>query len=239
MKYYLKLLSIPLLFFGLYTSLFVLWEIFKLPPPEVFSEMVNVWFNKYGMFALLVASFLEGLLLIGSYFPGVFVIFLGVTAASSVFEAIVIVSVSTTGLLLSHVVNYFLGKYGWYKLLVRFGMKEAIQNSKVKLEKKGPIAIPLSYWLPSIGALTNTAAGIIQLNFRTFLMYSVLSSMFWYFITGGVFYLMGDKAFSLVVGGNGVAFVGLIVMVWIMVLVILDRREKKNLVLISKTLKGF
>jgi membrane protein DedA with SNARE-associated domain len=228
MRYYLRLLSLPLLFFFLYATLFLAWRIFDLPSPEAMTQIVDGWFNEYGLPALFVCSILEGLLLIGGYFPGVFVIFIGVVLADSPMEALLAMTVATAGLLISHIVNYLLGKYGWYKLLVKFGMRGAIEESKRKMEKRGPIAIPLSYWLPSIGALTNTAAGILQLRFRTFILYSVASSVFWYSIVGILVYLLGDKAISLSVGNSGMAVAFGIVAVWMLILLIMDKREKNS-----------
>lgn len=228
MKYYTKLLSVPLLFFLLYTSLFFIWSLFDLPPTERLVEIVGSFFDKYGLVALFISSIFEGILLLGSYFPGVFVIFLGVLVAESAFEAVVAVAVSTAGLLIAHICNYFLGKYGYYKLLVKFGMKDAIEESKAKLIKRGPIAIPLSYGLPSVGALTNTAAGIIHLPFKTFLKYSVASSIFWYSFVGFLVYRAGDSALSVATGGAGMILVYSIIGIWVVFLLVSDYLEKRK-----------
>lgn len=227
MKYYLRLLSVPLLFLILYSSLNLIWKVFELPPTEELVNIVGGWFDSYGFPALFLSSFLEGALLIGSYFPGVFVIFLGVLVADSAGEAVFSVTVCTIGLILAHISNYFLGKYGWYRLLVKFGMKDAIEQSKSKLEKRGPIAIPLSYWLPSIGALTNTAAGIIGMPFKKFLLYSVTSSIFWYSVVGFAVYAIGDGALEIAGGGTGNVYAFLIIGVWVLSLLFFDYRERK------------
>jgi membrane protein DedA with SNARE-associated domain len=228
MKYYLRLLSIPLLFFVLYTSLFLIWDIFNLPSTEELTSIVGDWFDKYGIPVLLFGSILEGMLLIGSYFPGVFVIFLGVIVADSPLEAVMVIVVATIGLLIAHAGNYFLGKYGWYRLLVKFGVKEAVEQAKKRLEKRGPIAIPLSYWLPSIGALTDTAAGIIQLSFRKFMTYSIVSSVFWYPLVGFVVYMIGDSALSIATGGTGMVVMYSIIGLWVITLLVVDHFEKRN-----------
>ncbi len=228
MRHYVKVLSVPLLFLLLYSSLNVIWNIFNLPPPDRLAEIVGGWFDTYGVPALFLASFLEGMLLVGSYFPGVFVIFLGVLVADSASGAALSVVVATLGLILAHILNYFMGKYGWYKLLVKFGMKDAIEQSKSRLEKRGPIAIPLSYWLPSIGALTNTAAGIIRMSFRKFLFYSIASSIFWYSLVGLVVYQIGDSALEVAGGGAGNLYVFSIIALWILIVLVLDFREKRS-----------
>ena len=228
-KYYVKLLSVPILFLIIYSTMFFSWGIFNFPAPEELVLLVRGWFDEYGFPALLLSSFLEGIMLIGAYFPGLIVIFLGVLVSETPVEAVTAVSVSTVGLITAHIFNYFLGRYGWYKILVKLGAKSAIERSKDRLEKKGAVAIPLSYWLPSIGALTNTAAGIIRFPFRKFLAYSVLSSIFWYSTVGLVVYLIGDSALSVATGGGkGTLIVYLVIVVWIAILLISDHRERKQ-----------
>ena len=70
MKYYLKLLSLPLYFLILFISLFVIWNIFDLPSAEVLSQHIEFYFDKFGLIVLLISAFIEGMLLFGGYFPG-------------------------------------------------------------------------------------------------------------------------------------------------------------------------
>jgi hypothetical protein len=89
-KYYIKLLSIPLLILVLYASLSLLWVIFNLPSPVEFTNIVEVWFATYGLPILFVSAILESILLIGSYFPGSLVIVISVILAQSVPEVILL-----------------------------------------------------------------------------------------------------------------------------------------------------
>ena len=228
MKYYYQLLSVPLFFLVLYFSLNVIWNVFDLPPVDELMGIVSEWFDRYGVPALFFGAFLEGLLLIGSYFPGVFVIFLGVLVADSSGDAIFAVFISTLGLVLAHISNYFLGKYGWYKLLTKLGMKDAIEQSKIKLEKRGLWAIPLSYWLPSIGALTNTAVGILGIPFKKFIICSITSSIFWYSVVGFIVYRSGESALEVAGGGAGNIYVFLIMGVWIAGLILFDFLKRRH-----------
>src|SRR3989344_4441336 len=162
LRHYLRLLSVPLALLAVYISLFIVWEMFDLPATQELGRMVKGWFNAYGLPALFVSAIIEGALLVGSYFPGVFVIFIGITLADSIPEAIAVMTVATIGLYIAHCLNYMLGKHGWYRLFVKFGLKSAIEQAQGKLVKRGPIAMFSSYWLPSAGALTDTAAGIMH-----------------------------------------------------------------------------
>jgi membrane protein DedA with SNARE-associated domain len=228
-KYYLKLLSIPLSFLALYLSLSIIWIIFNLPSPEELANIVKDLFGTYGLPVLFFSSIIESMLLLGGYFPGVFVIFISVIVATSIKEAIVVVTVATIGLLIGHSLSYFLGRYGWYNLLVKLGLKSSVDKAQANLIKKGPIAIFLSYWLPSAGALTDTAAGIIKMNYRRFLTYSIISSIFWNSLVGALVYILGNKALVLAApGAQGDFVIYLIITIWIAVLVLGDFRGKRK-----------
>jgi membrane protein DedA with SNARE-associated domain len=103
-------------------------------------------------------------------------------------------------------------------------MEGAVQAAKARLINKGPIAILSSYWMPSIGALTNTAAGIIHLPFKTFIKYSIVSSIFWYSLVGVVVYVVGAGAIKFAAGGTGAMFMYMALLLWMAVLVNKDER---------------
>ena len=91
------------------------------------------------------------------------------------------------------------------------------------------MAIFFSYWLPSAGALTDTAAGIMGMKFKTFITYSVISSIFWDSLVGAIIYISGDKALFLAAPGTqGDVIVYLIGAIWIIALVVSDLRKKKS-----------
>ncbi len=223
MKYYGRLLALPLFFTALFTSLFIVWEIFNLPPEDVMTEMLRSQFESHGLPILLLSSIIEGMLLIGNYFPGVFVIFLGVIISKNIPEAILAVSIITAGLLVAHVGNYLLGKHGWYRLLVKFGLKSSIEIAREDLIKRGPVAILASYWLPSAGALTDTAAGIIGMPFRAFLVYSIFSTVFWNIIAGFLVYTFKDFALQAATPGKtGMYIMYGLLMTWAIILIMVD-----------------
>ncbi len=227
MKYYLKLLSVPLLLLVLSLSLRIFWDIFSLPSAESLAKTAEVWFQVYGLPVIFLSSMIEGMLLVGGYFPGVFMIFLGVIFSTSLVQAGVVVSVVTAGLLIAHVINYFLGKYGWYRLLVKFGLKDAIDSERDNVLRQGVFAIFASYWLPSAAAITDTAAGITQMPFKKFALYSLIFSVFWDVLAGTLIYFFKDSAMSIVdPGSSGGLFFYSIVGVWMAILLVSDFYKK-------------
>lgn len=236
MKHYLKLLSIPLLLLALSWSLRIVWDIFSLPPAEELTETAKQWFESYGLPVLFGSAVIEGMLLVGGYFPGIFMIFLGVILTTSPLEAVAVVSVVTAGLFIAHLINYILGKYGWYRLLVRFGLKDAVDSEREKVTKRGTIAIFLSYWLPSAAAITDTAAGITRMPFKIFFLASLVSTVIWDAIAGIFVYLFKESALSVAgaPGSSGGAIFYTIIGVWIVTLLVIDFYEKRKTSNISK-----
>ena len=209
-----------------------------MPPTNELEEIARQWFARYGLPALLISAVVEGMLLVGGYFPGIFVIFLSVILTKSPFEAAIVVSVATVGLFIAHLINYALGKYGWYRLLVRFGLKGAIENEREKVTKRGVLAIFLSYWLPSAAALTDTAAGIMRMAFKTFFFAALFSTIIWDAIAGILVYLFKDYALAVAgsPGSSGGAVFYVIIGVWIIILLAIDFHQKRKVSNISKNI---
>ena len=235
MTYYLRLLALPLLFLGFFLSLFAIWHTAGLPTGEALTALVENWYGRYGMPILFASSLVEGVLLIGNYFPGAFVIFLGVILAQSPSQAALAITVVIAGLFSAHQFNYALGRWGWYQLLIRFGLKSSIDRSRERLINKGPVAIMLSYWLPNLGAITDTAAGIIRMPYRTFLAFSFVSVVFWSVFFGTVAYVFKDFALFVLSPNtpqNGLVVIVVFTGVWAAIVLISDfvkRRRKTNM----------
>lgn len=228
-RYYLRLLALPLLFMGLFGTLFLAWRLFDLPPPEVLVAMIERLFATYGMPVLLLSALVEGMLLVGNYFPGIFVIFLGVLVADTVGEAARAVAVVTVGLFAAHLANYALGRYGWYRLLTRFGFATALDRARARLLARGSAAIYASYWLPNLGALTDTAAGIIKMPFLRFTRHALIATVFWNVVVAVLVYTFRDAALVIATpGGSGMMLVFGVLALWAAVLVVSDRRERRR-----------
>ena len=191
---------------------YIAWRFFGLPPQEELIEIAKTYFDKYGLAILLVSSLIEGTVLVGWYYPGSLVIFLGVILAGKDIEAVVeAVATITVGLFFAYIVNFLLGKYGWYRLLLKFGLKEALEDAKERVTKHGLVAIFMSYWQPNLAALVATSAGILDFSFTKFLTYSLVAAVIWNTFWGVLVYFLGERALNLV----GLRFVFLAIFLWI------------------------
>ena len=216
-KEILKLLSIPLILMGIYLSMYIVWKFLGLPSDDQLLVIVKEWFSKYGLWIVFAGALIEGFLLLGQYFPGGFIIFLGViSAGKDIPKATGVVLIVCLAFFISYTLNYWLGKYGWYKLLVKFGLGQSIEKSKDKLVKQGLNAIFFSYWEPNLASLTATAAGILQVSLRKFSVYSAAGIILWNIFWGTLVYTLGESALKIV----GLKYVVIIFLIWISIIVI-------------------
>ncbi len=212
-KNILQNIGLPLVFLGVFASLFLLWRILNLPKDDELIEIIRNWFNQYGLWIVLVSAIIEGVLLVGWYYPGSLVIFLGVIfAGKDIPQVIITISFVTIGLLVAYILNYAIGRYGWYKLLLKFGIKAPVENAKRRLTKYGLKGIYGSYWQPNLAALTSTAAGILHFPFKKFLKYSLIATIIWNVFWGSLVYFLGESALNLV-ANIYIVFIG--IGVWI------------------------
>ena len=192
-----KKLKTPLILIAVFASLILIWKIFDLPPDAVLIQMVKGYFIKYGIITVFLASLIEGMLLVGVYMPGGMVIFLGVlTSLGDPRRATMSVVMTILGLGLAYVFNYFLGKYGWYKLLLKFGMRQSLLDAETNLQKHHERAIYMSYWQPNLASFVSTATGILKLDFKKFFIHSTIATIAWCTFWGTTAYFMGDKVLT-------------------------------------------
>jgi len=217
MKKILKIISIPLILAGVYLSMYIVWKILGLPSDDQMLPIIKEYFAHYGLTVVFVSALIEGFFLLGQYFPGGFVIFLGViSAGKDGIRASEVVLVVCAAFFIAYSLNFLLGKYGWYKLLVKFGLKDQLEHAKNKLTKQELNAVILSYWEPNLASITATAAGVLDFSFKKFSLYSIVGTIVWSTFWGIIIFLLGDSALQLI----GLKWVLIIFAAWVCVLLV-------------------
>ncbi len=198
LKNILKVLSGPILLLAFYLTFFILWKIFGLPSDDRMIMIVTDFISRYGLIVVFIAAIIEGLLLLGNYFPGGAVIFLGVIAAhGNIPRAAIVVLTVCLSFSIAYTANYYLGKYGWYKLFSKLGLQSTIDSMEQKLSKHVFTAIISSYWMPNLAAVCSTAAGIMRLPFGKFFIQSSVGIVAWNIFWGILVYMTGDALLKL------------------------------------------
>lgn len=194
-KTILKILVVPLILLAVYLTMALIWNLADLPKDEELVSTVKTWFDHYGLWIVLVSAILEGTLLLGQYYPGGIVIFLGViTAGNNIPRVVEVVTVVSIAFFIGYTIDYLVGKYGWYKLFLRFGLAKSLENAQTKLQRHQFNAIILSYWEPNLASITATAAGVLHLPFRKFSYLSAFGIVVWNIFWGTLVHLLGYRA---------------------------------------------
>jgi membrane protein DedA with SNARE-associated domain len=221
MRRTLRIVALPLAILATFLILYAVWIALDLPPEETIIEIAKSYLDRYGVVIVLVAAYLEGLLLIGWYFPGTLVIiFALIVAGQDVARVAQIAALAGSGLAAAYVTNFFIGKYGWYRVLLAFGLREPLENAKARLTKYGLSAIFTTYWQANLASVISTAAGILQLPASRFLVYSLAAEAFWITFWSSLIFFLGRAALSLA----GFRIILLMLLIWIALRLIFRRK---------------
>jgi membrane protein DedA with SNARE-associated domain len=194
----LKIIALPLGVLGVFALLYAVWVALDLPPEQTIIEIARRYLDRYGIVIVLICAYLEGLLLIGWYFPGTLVVIFAFVIAGP--DALRVAQVATTaglGLFAAYLTNFFAGKYGWYRLLLAFGLREPLEHAQRRLTRYGLSAIFTTYWQANLASCISTAAGILQFPFRRFALLSFLAEAFWISFWATLIFFLGQAALSL------------------------------------------
>ena len=203
----------PLVLLVVFTLLWIFWKKSGLPNDTELILATRHYFDLYGYWIVLASAIIEGMLFAGLYYPGSLVIFLGVIFAGNNKMAVtLVITLVSLGLTIAYTCNYLLGKYGWYKILLKFGLQKPIEDAQNKLTQYGKKAIFLSYWHPNLAALISTSAGILHFPFKKFLLYSIPTIIAWSAFWGILAFVIGENTIKLI----GLRFAIAVAIIWLL-----------------------
>ena len=101
-----RILAFPLAVLATFGLLYAVWLALDLPPEATMAQAAKDYLERYGLVIVLISAYLEGLLVIGWYFPGTLVIVLAlIFAAPHPSRFALTAAVAGTGLLSAFVTN--------------------------------------------------------------------------------------------------------------------------------------
>ncbi len=230
MKKYLKILVIPFALLVFVLLLDLMWKKLNLPPEEELIPIIRSYFDIYGIWLVFLAAVIESALVLGVYAPGGLVIFLGVIfSIGSPVRAVMVVASVILGFMIGFSFDYILGKYGWYRFFMHFGMGKTIERTKVRVEKYGFSTAWIGYHHPDFGSFIATTCGILGYSYRRFLLLTFPPVAVWCVFWGVLAYVLGDEALKLM----GYKTLVVILLVWIVARIVevrlAERKAKKEL----------
>src|ERR1043165_9324834 len=75
------IVALPLAVLAVFGLLYAIWIALDLPPEQTIIAIARPYLERYGVAIVLLCAYLEGLLLIGWYFPGTLVVIFAFVAA--------------------------------------------------------------------------------------------------------------------------------------------------------------
>lgn len=194
----LRFASLPLALLIVFVLFVVFYHLLNLPSPEELIRLAKSYYSEYGYLVVFLAALAEGFLVINLYLPGSFVIVLGMAfSQGDPIKAINLISLVILGFLLTYILNYAMGRYGWYRFLLFLGLGSYLEKMKVRVERYGLPVIFSTYFHPNVGALTAICVGILRLPFIHFFTYSVLATIVWNALWGAIVYFAGETMLNL------------------------------------------
>jgi membrane-associated protein len=110
-KIFQKIPKLPLSALIFYVSVIALWKSGFIPSPSNILIFLESLYDSYGLIGLFIASFLEGIVYFGLYFPGSFVVALAVILSNGSFASLLLISlVVALALTITSLINYFFGR---------------------------------------------------------------------------------------------------------------------------------
>lgn len=214
---YLKPLIAPLALLGFFLLMGFVWKLLHLPPEEELIPIIKSFFDRYGIMVVLIAAIVESAFIFGVYVPGGLVIFLGVIfSIGDPLRAVFVVITVIIGFLIGFTFDFYIGKFGWYKLFLHFGFGKILERTKERIQNYS-ISVPwFFYHHPDLGSFFATACGMLNFTYQDFLMKSILPITVWCAFWGILAYSLGMTALHMM--GYKVLFI--VVGVWMLARII-------------------
>ena len=186
-------LTIPLIVLVFYLCFIYLYKALGLPSSEEVIASAQRYYENYGYWVVLAGALIEGALFINWYLPGSIVVALGVVFARQAgLNVFLMLTLVILGFFLTALFNYALGRFGWYHILLKFGLKAPLEKVQAKMEGRGLKILFTTYIHPNFGSLAATAAGILRLAFSKFCLYSLVAIAVWNSLWTILFYYLGN-----------------------------------------------
>jgi membrane-associated protein len=148
-----------------------------------------------GIFAVV---FLESGVFFGFFLPGASMLFTaGLLASRGFFSAWILIPLVTLAAIFGDNAGYWFGnKVGvslFFKEDSRFFHHRHLETAKAFYEKHGVQAVMLARFIPVVRTFAPIVAGIVNMRYRTFVVYNVVGAILWGSGVTFLGYYLGEK----------------------------------------------
>lgn len=162
------------------------------PSGKELVDFLETLYGRFGYEIITIGSFLESLILINFFVPGVLAVGFGVIFAKvGELDLTFVILAASSGAILGYILDFLLGRFGFGQLFERMGYKKTIDKTSGKIEKFDWKTFNLGFIHPNIGALVSLTAGTLKMNFKRFFILALLSTLVWYILWGLLIFALG------------------------------------------------
>ncbi|QQG43028.1 MAG: VTT domain-containing protein [Candidatus Daviesbacteria bacterium] len=218
-------LLLPVLLIIFYIFALFLFQGSPLSPQEIVNHFAQIY-DRYGYELIFTGAFLEGLVIVNFFIPGVTIVILGVVfAKAGQVDLTLAILFASLGFLAGFIIDYLMGYFGFAQAINKFGISPALQKAKTHLEKKDRLrSFALAFIHPDIGSFVALAAGTIKMNFFHFFWLCTLSTVAWMSIWGLLVYAFG-QVFLTVLTRYTVILLIIVLSVWLLINFVGEKRK--------------
>lgn len=175
-----------------------------------YMEILNIlelYFSSYGYFIVFFAALIESIILLGFLLPGGLAVLLGgFFAQRDQLSVIFVIILAWLGMLLGDMINYWLGKNGFHKIIIKhLGLGNFLKRQKLAddiHDKYGVWAIFYSHILGHIRSIICFSAGVVSFPERKYVSIVFGASFFWSLIYVGMGFVFGKSSEDLLTLSN-------------------------------------
>ena len=193
-----------------------------MPDPQQIMETLRAAYSTWGYPLVLLGALLENTALLGLVLPGGSLVLLGAIYAQRGALALPLVLVlGWLGMVLGTSLDYALGRWGLHSTLGRTRVMARLEPKLAVaqrfLARHGAWALVLAHFIGHVRSFVAITAGASRLPYRRFLLYEGIAALAWNLVWVTAGYLVGEHldALQRVVGGSGLALVGLVLVVYV------------------------
>lgn len=207
---------VPLIVIISYVLLLIILRGALPTPNELISHAASLY-ERFGYEVIFTGAALEAMVLINLVVPGITAVALGaVFARSGQTDLAYVIAAASLGAMLGYILDFFLGYFGFGKILKKIGQESVLNKARQNLEKSGIKSFGLGFVHPDVGSFMALAAGTLRMKFIEFMILSVLSTVFWVSFWGLVIFALGD-IFLIVLTKYFSILVVMLISAWILI----------------------
>ena len=196
-------------------------------------------FASYGYLIVFFAAFFESVVLLGFLLPGGLIVLLGGYFAQQNQISVVLVTIlAWLGMFLGDLLNYWLGKKGFHKILTRSPKFQSLlknyNSAENFINKYGALAIFYSHILGYMRSIICFSAGVISFPRRKYIFTVLTASLFWSLLLVGLGFIFGETTKSLQTLNKRVTGVAWLVIIIFILLKIIQKMIRQVFFRIEK-----